>query len=126
MNVERLRLWNNYQKAFCGNEEFITPTIPEECAHNAHMFYLILKNEEHRDFFITDLKSKGIVSASHYVPLHSSPAGKVFGEFVGEDKYTTGLSSRIVRLPLFYGMTDEQQERVISAVSQFGKKYQAA
>jgi dTDP-4-amino-4,6-dideoxygalactose transaminase len=122
MNEERLRLWGNYQKSFCGNSDFITPTIPEDCSHNAHMFYLLCENENARDDLNLFMKDKGIIAPSHYVPLHSSPAGKKFGEFIGEDKYTTDLSSRIIRLPLFYGLTDDDQNRVIDCVDKFNLK----
>ena len=122
MNLERLRLWGNYQKAFCGRCEFITHTIPEDCTHNAHMFYLLCENETQRDELNRYLKNKEIIAPSHYVPLHSSPAGKKFGEFVGEDRYTTDLASRLIRLPLFFGMENEEQEFVIESVTEFCNK----
>ena len=121
INEERLRLWSNYQKAFCGNENLITATIPQDCEHNAHMFYLILESEEKRDELIQHLKVNNITGSSHYVPLHSSPAGIKFGKFVGEDVYTTNLSSRLIRLPLFYGLTPQQQNWVIESVESFFK-----
>ncbi|MAW07988.1 MAG: dTDP-4-amino-4,6-dideoxygalactose transaminase [Halobacteriovoraceae bacterium] len=121
INEERLKLWSNYQEAFCGNENLITATIPEGCAHNAHMFYLILEDEQKRDALIQHLKVNNIIGTSHYVPLHSSPAGKKFGEFKGDDLYTTSLSSRLIRLPLFYGLTAQQQQWVIESVDSFFK-----
>ena len=118
MNEERLSLWSNYQDAFCGESKLITPTIPSECQHNAHMFYLLCESEKARDELNLSLKERGITAPSHYVPLHTSPAGRKFGEFVGEDKYTTNLSSRLIRLPLYYGMTSDEQSYVIDCVYQ--------
>ena len=92
------------------------PTIPEACKHNAHMFYIKLKNLEQRTDFISFLKSKGIQASFHYVPLHSSPAGERFGRFDGVDEFTTRESDRLVRLPLYYGMSEPDRNHVIEAV----------
>ena len=118
INENRLAIWNAYAEAFthladAGRIE--VPTIPEGCVHNAHMYYLKLRDLEDRTAFIQYLKDRGIVAVFHYVPLHSSPAGEKFGRFHGEDRYTTSESDRLVRLPLYYGLTEEDQAAVIRA-----------
>ena len=92
------------------------PTIPDACKHNAHMFYVKLKDLNQRTDFISFLRSKGVQASFHYVPLHSSPAGERFGRFSGIDEFTTRESDRLVRLPMYYGMSKEDRERVIDAV----------
>ena len=87
--------------------------------HNAHMFYLKLRNLQERTAFITHMKERGVLCVFHYIPLHSAPAGLKFGRFHGEDVYTTAESERLVRLPLYYGMTQEDRETVIDAVISF-------
>ena len=122
INDDRLKSWNRYNEAFAdlkakGLVEL--PFIPEGCAHNAHMFYLKCRDLTERTAFIQFLKERDILAVFHYVPLHSAPAGLRFGRFEGEDKYTTAESDRLVRLPLYYGLTDEDQARVIKAVRDF-------
>ena len=95
--------------------------IPAECKHNAHMFYLKAENLEVRTKLISYLKENGVGAVFHYVPLHSAPAGEKFGEFVGEDKYTTKESDRLLRLPMYYGLKDEEIEHVIETVNSFYK-----
>lgn len=103
----RLDIWNKYN-LFLSNAELKEisklPTIPSECEHNAHMFYLIMKNNEKRANFIKKLKDQSINSVFHYIPLHSSPAGLKFSRFHGSMDFTNSLSSRLVRLPLWIGM----------------------
>lgn len=118
----RMEIWNTYREAFgileeTGRAEL--PVIPKGCTHNAHMFYLKLRDAEERSSFIRYLKEREIMAVFHYVPLHSSPAGLRFGRFAGEDRYTTRESLRLVRLPLWYGMTKEEVRRVIQAVLSF-------
>ncbi|MDE7247656.1 MAG: dTDP-4-amino-4,6-dideoxygalactose transaminase [Lachnospiraceae bacterium] len=95
------------------------PYIPEECEHNAHMFYIKTKDMEERSRLITYLKERDILSVFHYVPLHSAPAGQKYGRFHGEDKYTTRESERILRLPLFYKLTADQTEYIAEQVKAF-------
>ena len=83
------------------------------------MYYLKLKDLETRTRFIHYLHDHGVCAVFHYIPLHSSPAGRKFGRFSGEDVYTTKESERLVRLPLYYGLTDEQCEHVIETVNDF-------
>lgn len=119
INNNRLSTWASYHDAFSELESdhlVELPTIPEACKHNAHMFYIKLKNLEQRTDFISFLKSKGIQASFHYVPLHSSPAGERFGRFDGVDEFTTRESDRLVRLPLYYGMSEPDRNHVIEAV----------
>ena len=95
------------------------PAVPEGCVHNAHMFYLKCRDLEERTALIAFLKARDILAVFHYVPLHSAPAGLRFGRFSGEDVYTTRESDRLVRLPLYYGLTADDQAKVIRAVRDF-------
>ena len=95
------------------------PYIPEYCSHNAHMFYIKTKNLEERSRLDSFLKEKEILPASHYVPLHSAPAGLKFGRFHGEDRYTTKESERLLRLPMFYSLRAEQVEYIAEQVKKF-------
>lgn len=119
INNNRLSTWTAYYDAFSGlaSDGLIDlPTIPDACKHNAHMFYVKLKDLNQRTDFISFLRSKGVQASFHYVPLHSSPAGERFGRFSGIDEFTTRESDRLVRLPMYYGMSKEDRERVIGAV----------
>ena len=95
------------------------PYVPEECVHNAHMFYIKAKNIEERSALIEYLKEHGVHSVFHYIPLHTAPAGIKFGRFNGEDKYTTKESERLTRLPMFYGLTLEQVDYICEVVKNF-------
>lgn len=119
INNNRLSTWTAYYDAFSGlaSDGLIDlPTIPDACKHNAHMFYVKLKDLNQRTDFISFLRSKGVQASFHYVPLHSSPAGERFGRFSGIDEFTTRESDRLVRLPMYCGMDKEDRERVIGAV----------
>lgn len=122
MNKDRLRVWNAYDQAFRPLEKqgkVTLPHIPEGCVHNAHMYYLKCRDLEERTAFIDALKAKEIQTVFHYVPLHSAPAGIKFGRFSGKDQYTTAESERLVRLPMYYRMTEEDCQKVIDAVLDF-------
>ncbi len=122
INQYRLRIWETYYKGLKELEDkgyIQLPTIPKDCQHNAHIFYIKVKDLQERTALIDFLKQNGIMAAFHYIPLHSSPAGKKFGRFVGEDIYTTKESERLVRLPIFYGIKDEEVEKVIKYVKKF-------
>lgn len=97
----------------------VLPTIPEGCVHNAHMFYLKCKSLEERTALISYLKERGVMAVFHYIPLHSAPAGLKYGRFHGQDVYTTADSDRLVRLPLYYGLSEEDRNTVIKAVLSF-------
>ena len=124
INDNRLATWNRYYEALkpLADKGILTlPVIPEGCVHNAHMFYLKAKNLEERTQLIAFLKERGVGAVFHYIPLHSAPAGKQFGVFHGEDVYTTAESERLLRLPLWYGMTAEDTAQVTEAVYDFYK-----
>ena len=124
ITANRMKTWNTYYEAFeeLENAERIErPFIPADCKHNAHMFYLKCKDLEERSAFISFLKENDILAVFHYIPLHSAPAGKSFGRFHGEDVYTTKESERLVRLPLYYGIKDEEVEYIIGKVKEFYK-----
>ena len=86
---------------------------------NAHMFYIKAKDLEERTALISFLKANEILSVFHYIPLHSAPAGQKFGRFNGEDVYTTKESERLCRLPMYYRLTDEQVDYIISKIKEF-------
>ena len=122
INNDRLTSWNHYYGELLPLQEkglIELPVVPEGCTHNAHMFYIRCRNLEERTSFIAFLKERGVAAVFHYVPLHSSPAGRKFGRFAGEDIYTTDISNRLVRLPLYYGMAAQDVETVIDAVKAF-------
>lgn len=122
INNNRLESWNKYYSALkpLENQGLIElPVIPNECEHNAHMFYVKLKNLKERTEFIKYLKENGVQSSFHYVPLHSAPAGIKFGRFDGEDQYTTIESERLTRLPMYYGLTNEDQGKVIEYIKKY-------
>ena len=122
INDERLAIWNTYMDALAplaASGRIEVPTIPDGCVHNAHMFYIKLRDLDDRTAFIQYLKDKGIVAVFHYIPLHSAPAGLKFGRFDGEDRYTTSESDRLVRLPLYYGLTQEEQQYVIRTALEY-------
>lgn len=121
---DRMRSWDLYDELFRDmSEEGIieTPYIPEGCVHNAHMYYIKTKDLKERTELIQFLKEHGVNAVFHYIPLHSAPAGEKFGRFHGEDKYTTKESERLLRLPLYYGLTEEDVKTVVSAVRKFYK-----
>ncbi|WJV53703.1 dTDP-4-amino-4,6-dideoxygalactose transaminase [Prodigiosinella aquatilis] len=122
INDRRLQLWQNYEQAFkplaaAGRLEL--PYIPADCDHNAHMFYIKLRDTAERAAFINHMKEAEILTVFHYIPLHNCPAGQRFGRFVGEDHYTTRESDRLVRLPLFYNLKNINQRTVINTVLSF-------
>lgn len=124
INNNRLASWNAYYEALKPLEEnglVELPTVPEGCVHNAHMFYIKLKDLDERTDFIAKLKEDGVNCVFHYIPLHSAPAGHKFGRFNGEDIYTTKDSERLVRLPLYYNLTREDRDYVIKCVKQYFK-----
>lgn len=122
INENRLGSWNTYYEELKPLEEkglIELPVVPEECVHNAHMFYVKCRDLEERTAFITYLKERGIGSVFHYVPLHSAPAGLKFGRFNGMDEYTTKESDRLARLPMYYGLKEEQILEVCEGIKAF-------
>ncbi len=122
INQHRLRCWEKYndslQNLSCKGE-IALPSIPQNCTHNAHMFYIKLKDISSRTALIKHLKEHEILGVFHYVPLHSSAAGREFGLFNGEDEFTTCESERLIRLPMYYGLTFTDIESVVSTIYSF-------
>ena len=124
INNNRLSSWDFYHKELKSLQEqglLELPSIPDECKHNAHMFYIKTKDLEERTELLKHLKQKDILAVFHYVPLHSSQAGLRYGVFHGSDSYTTTESQRLIRLPMYYGITRDEQARVIEHVVRFYK-----
>ncbi|MBE5802605.1 MAG: dTDP-4-amino-4,6-dideoxygalactose transaminase [Clostridiales bacterium] len=122
ITAERMARWNQYHEGLrelADAGKLTQMFVPEECQHNAHMYYIKLDSQEQRAALINHLKANGVNAVFHYVPLHSAKAGMQFGRFVGEDRVTTADSERLLRLPLFYGMTAQQGQQVIEAVYSF-------
>ena len=119
---DRMRSWNLYYellKPLADAGKIELPYIPEHCTHNAHMFYIKAKDLEERTELIKYLKENEIQAVFHYIPLHGAPAGQKFGRFHGEDVYTTKESERLTRLPMFYGLKEEQVRYIASKVVEF-------
>lgn len=122
IEIDRMSNWVLYYKLLSPLKErelIELPYVPEECGHNAHMFYVKTKNLDERTRLIDFLKDNGIYSVFHYIPLHTAPAGKRFGIFVGEDKYTTKESVRLIRLPMFYGLKNQEVEYICNKIAEF-------
>lgn len=119
---DRMASWQFYHDSLLPLEEkglVQLPVIPGHCTHNAHMFYIKAKDLEERTALIAFLKARGVQAVFHYIPLHSAPAGRIYGRFDGEDVYTTAESERLVRLPLYYGLTRSDAAAVVQAVTDF-------
>ncbi|MCD7803170.1 MAG: dTDP-4-amino-4,6-dideoxygalactose transaminase [Clostridiales bacterium] len=122
INRDRLASWHYYEEGLAplrdaGKLRFLEP--PAECAHNAHMFAIRVKDLEERTALTAFLKERDIIVSFHYVPLHSSPAGLRFGRFHGENVYTDRESDRLTRLPMYYGLSRAEQDQVIDAIFDF-------
>ena len=120
----RMASWDSYYADLKPLEDagiIELPYIPEGCVHNAHMFYIKTRDCDERTALIDYLKANDIQTVFHYIPLHSAPAGIKFGRFHGEDKYTTKESERLLRLPMFYGLTDGDVHRVTEHIKKFYK-----
>jgi len=125
INRDRIDSWNIYfeeLKSLQEKELIELPVIPEECEHNAHMFYIKCKDIEERTKLIDHLKNNDIQAVFHYIPLHSSVAGVKYGTFHGSDRYTTKESERILRLPLWFNMGEERVKSVCDSVKSFHLK----
>ena len=125
INEDRLRSWQYYYdnlKELQDKGVIELPVIPEGCIHNAHMFYIKAKDLEERTALIDFLKANDILTVFHYIPLHTAPAGQKFGRFNGEDVYTTKESERLLRLPMYYGLTEEEKEKVVKKIKEFSGK----
>jgi len=117
---ERLVLWNRYNEMFANlesNGKIRRPIIPDECQHNAHMYYILLPDEIDRQGVLDELRKHEIGAVFHYVPLHSSPAGKRYTRAHGDLSITNQQSNKLIRLPLWVGLTAEKQERVLDVLN---------
>ena len=127
INQFRLKIWDIYYEGLKYLEDkylINLPIVPYNCKHNAHMFYIKLKDLETRTNLINYLKQNNINAVFHYIPLHSSPAGKKFGRFIGEDRYTSSESEKLLRLPLYYGIKEEEVLYIIKKIYEFfGENY---
>lgn len=121
--ADRMKSWNTYYEGLSQLREYIDlPVVPEGCVHNAHMFYIKAGDLEERTKLIAFLKDRGVQTVFHYIPLHSAPAGKAYGEFRGEDRYTTRESERLVRLPMYYGLTESDIALTVDSIKAFYKR----
>lgn len=122
---DRMKTWNAYHEAFEALQKsgrIDLPVISENCTHNAHMYYIKCRDLEDRTNYIQHMRDHGLCCVFHYIPLHSAPAGLKYGFFRGEDVYTTQESERLVRLPMYYGMTEEDRNAVIEATLNYFKE----
>ena len=124
INEDRLRTWQQYYEELkdLENRGRITlPFIPDDCEHNAHMFYIKTHDLEERKNLIQYLKNRDVLAVFHYIPLHTAPAGLKYGRFTGDDKYTTVESERLLRLPMFYGLRRADVSYICEQVTSFYK-----
>jgi len=118
----RIETWNEYYAALselsvAGRIEL--PVVPPNCSHNGHMFYFKTRDLDERSALLAHLDSQGVYAVFHYVPLHSAHAGKLFSRFHGEDKFTTRESERLIRLPLYHGISKQDRQRVLAGAKSF-------
>ncbi len=122
INENRLAAWQRYWDALSPLAEegkIALPVIPADCVHNAHMFYIKLRDLEERTALTAHLREDGVLACFHYIPLHSAPAGRQYGRFAGEDVYTTRESERLLRLPMYYGLDPADQDVVVASIRSF-------
>ncbi len=122
INDTRIARWEQYHsllKPLMEAGRIELPAVPEGCVHNGHMFYIKTKDLEERTRLIDFMKSRDVLTVSHYEPLHSAPAGLKFGRFHGVDRFTTRESERLLRLPMFYQLTEGQVEYIAGLVKEF-------
>lgn len=125
INQNRRTSWNRYYQLLTPLAEqgrIELPYIPDECEHNGHMFYIKCKDLKERSALIAYLKERDVMAVFHYIPLHSAPAGRKFGRFSGEDRFTTKESERLLRLPMYYGLDEGIQTRVIEEITNYYNK----
>ena len=122
INENRLNSWKSYYEklSFLQNEGFIElATVPDGCIQNAHMFYFKVKDLEERTALLDAFKKEDIGAVFHYIPLHSAPAGLKYGRFNGVDEFTTKESERLVRLPMYFGLSDDERDAVCDVIKSF-------
>ena len=121
---DRMKSWNRYHSELQNLQsdgKIELPVVPEGCIHNAHMYFIKVKDIEERQRLMQFLNERDIETVFHYVPLHSAPAGQKWGRFHGEDRYTTRESERLLRLPMFYKLSEEDVDSVVNAIKDFYK-----
>lgn len=119
ITARRLALWDRYHAALAPLEaagKLRRPVVPEQCVHNAHMYYVLLDSLDERTRIMASMKERGVHTVFHYVPLHSAPAGRTHGRAHGSMEHTDGLSERLLRLPLWVGLDDEL-DNVVAALA---------
>ncbi|MDO9267375.1 MAG: dTDP-4-amino-4,6-dideoxygalactose transaminase [Sulfurimonas sp.] len=122
INSNRLHSWQRYYDTLKPLEQkglLELPTVPNDCVQNAHMFYLKVKDLEERTKLLEEFKKENIGAVFHYIPLHSAPAGLKFGRFDSVDKFTTKESERLIRLPMYYGLTNDEINTVCNVIKKF-------
>ncbi|KGY11321.1 TDP-4-oxo-6-deoxy-D-glucose aminotransferase [Vibrio tubiashii] len=126
INCHRRKCWEYYHQKLKALELrglIERPTIPDGCVHNAHMYYVKVKNLSTREGLMNYLKEKQVSTAFHYVPLHKTKAGVKYGKFEGEDIHTTNLSDRLLRLPLYYDLAMGDIDHITSEIIKFFESY---
>lgn len=122
INNNRLCTWNKYYNGLLHLQDdglIELPIVPRDCAHNAHMFYIKLSGINKRTELINYLRNKDIAAVFHYIPLHSSPAGKKLARFNGEDIFTTLESEKLLRLPMYFELSEHDLQIIIQTVIDF-------
>jgi dTDP-4-amino-4,6-dideoxygalactose transaminase len=125
ITAERLAVWQRYHEMLAPLESqglLRRPIVPADCQHNGHMYYILVPSQAERHKVLAGLKENGIGAVFHYVPLHSSPAGLRFGRAHGNLPLTTSLSQRLVRLPMWLGLSELQQQRVCGVLAAILRK----
>ncbi|MBC2732263.1 dTDP-4-amino-4,6-dideoxygalactose transaminase [Thiobacillus sp.] len=120
ITARRMAIWNDYHGALQSIEEkglIKRPTVPDHCVHNAHMYYVLMSDPGARTHALEVMKNAGINALFHYIPLHDSPAGKRFGRVSGEMRYTNSIAQRLIRLPLWVGLSDKDVSRVVDVLA---------
>lgn len=120
ITARRMAIWNDYHGALQSTEEkglIKRPTVPDHCVHNAHMYYVLMPDPGARTYALEVMKNAGINALFHYIPLHDSPAGKRFGRVSGEMHYTNSIAQRLIRLPLWVGLSDKDVSRVVDVLA---------
>lgn len=121
----RIETWNLYMGLLQPLEnrgQIQLPTVPADCKHNAHMFYIKVTDQKEREHLIQFLIDRGILTVFHYIPLHSAPAGRIFGRFHGEDRFTTQESERLLRLPMYYNLEKNNVEYIVQQIYEFYRR----
>jgi dTDP-4-amino-4,6-dideoxygalactose transaminase len=121
ITAKRLAIWQRYHEMFASLEAqglLRRPIVPEDCGHNAHMYYILLAPGFDRRSILDAFKRNAIGAVFHYIPLHSSPAGRRYGRAHGALAITNSISQRLVRLPMWVGLTQTQQQEVFDVLTE--------